>query len=157
MEYHRYWCLCPTWQHYPRHCPPSPSCHLNLASSDEKTPSPCPSIPTTTSEVLLSPLVPLSRFDLPRSRGQYRRRGRGPPWVSDWFSHTFLANEKFPLPGARPGFFLAPVSLPHLCLRHDRLSHGGPGPPPARWLRPPARCLPGTSSTLSQCLPLRVA
>lgn len=52
--------------------------------------------------------------------------------MSDWFSHTFLANEKFPLPGSRPGFFLAPVSLPHLCLGHGRLSHGGPGPPPAR-------------------------
>lgn len=32
-------------------------------------------------------------------------RGRGPPGVSDRFSHTFLANEKFPLPSTQLGFF----------------------------------------------------
>lgn len=118
----------PTRQHHPS----SPSCHPNLASpgaalgGNGETSCPSRSPPRPQPNRPLSPLIAPAAALISLEAGDGITAGdRGPPRVSDRFSHTFLANEKFPLPGCSAEFFLAPVSLPHLCLRRGRLSHGG--------------------------------
>ena len=66
-------------------CPPSPSCHPNPASpraalgGNGETPSPPAPVPSTATAQPAAepPYCPRSRFDLPRSRGRYHRRGPG--------------------------------------------------------------------------------